>query len=366
LYVFVIPSIQLLCAQQDTGTVLSGRISDIESGDPLENVIVFLSNTPIGTSSGKDGIFRIASVFTGEYEMVISRVGYERQIITLKVVKPESLYFEIKLQPQPVRTKEVEIIAEAPEDVKPFFFPKDNPGMFCMYGKVSTIPIGVFFADSALYMYTLEPVVLDSVKYIRLWLLYKNLSQTQYDFNPRKLLKLHMKGKTYSIKEIPPDLPSAILPLIDTQQIISRITETVGSSLEALATKHTLFINEQSHFELLLALENLLKKEKTTRYGYIIKQKIKTENDKPLKYYPSTNGSFSSRLYTIFQNSVNVGIMKRYLVFPENSINGYIYFPFPGLNWKATGDWFYEAAKYTYELELITPNGSKIITFTPH
>ncbi|MBI4811656.1 MAG: carboxypeptidase-like regulatory domain-containing protein [Ignavibacteriales bacterium] len=335
-------------SEEDVKTIVTGKISDVETGELLVNVIVFLSQTPLGSSSGKDGKFRIANIPNGDYEIVISRVGYERQIITLQISKPESLYYEIKLRPQPVQTKEVEIISEAPEDAKQFFFPKENPGMFCIYGKVSTIPIGVFFADSALYMYSLEPVILDSVKYIRLWLLYKNLSQTQYDFNPRKLLKLHMKGKTYSIKEIPPDLHSFILPLIDTQQIISRIAETVGSSLEALATRQSVFKWEMEHTNLLFIM--------SPRPAII----------RPSNMSPAREGSLSARLYSIFTNSVNVGIMKRYIVYPGNSVNGYVYFPFPGLNWKATGSSFPEASDYIYTIEIMTPNGSKTIEFIPN
>ncbi|MBI4810525.1 MAG: hypothetical protein HY800_03610 [Ignavibacteriales bacterium] len=286
--------------------------------------------------------------------------------MTLQISKAESLYYEIKLMSQPVRTKEAEILAERPEEVRStLFFPKESPDMYCIYGTSSSIPIGILFTDSAFYMFSLGTDTIQGEKYIRVWLLYKNLSQSPYNFNPIKCVRLSIREEKYSYNAIQPELSSHILSALLVKRDYKIIHNEISKPLEAMATKHSLYLNKQSHFELLLALEDLLKK-KLTRYGYTIKQRIGSENDKPLKNYPSTNGSLSSQLYMIFNNSINVGVLNDYTVYPNNSINGFIYFPFPGLNWKATGEWFYEAAKYEYELEIVTPDGSKTIEFRPN
>ncbi|MDI6767398.1 MAG: carboxypeptidase-like regulatory domain-containing protein, partial [Bacteroidota bacterium] len=311
LFLIIIP-LMFAFSQQDKRSIITGRLLDEETNQPLENVIIFLSNTPIGTSSGIDGTFRIANIPIGTYELVFSRIGYERQIIPLQIVKDDSLYFEIKSKPQPVRTKEVEILGERLEEAKPYlnlFFPQEMPGVYCIYGKISSIPIGILFTDSAFYMYSIETTVIDSQKYIQLWLLYKNLSETPYDINPMKYLRLHVKGKTLTAQEIPPSFPAIIIPALDTQKIVSRILETFGVTLEALATKQSVFEWELHHSDLLFTM--------SPRPAIL----------RPSKFNPAREGSLSATLYNIFQNSVNVGIMQRYLVFPENSINGYIYFP---------------------------------------
>jgi len=325
-------------SEQDSKSIVTGKISDVETGNPLENVIVFLTQTPFGSSSDKDGKFRIANIPPGNYEMVISRTGYERQIISLQITATDSLYFEIKLQPFPVQIKGIEILADRPKVVQkkyqPLFFPRESHNTFCMYGVGSSIPIGICFTDSAFYMYSIEPAIIDSEKYIKLWQLYKNLSQTKYDFDPMKCLKLHVYGKNNSYKDILPVNQSKIMDKIENQNAKRKIYEIMGEPLQKITTQQ---IKILSHF--------------IADWGV----------DVPLR-----GGVSPKVLNDIFQNSVNQGILKRNIIYPDNSVNGYVYFPFPGLNWKATETWIYEAAKYEYELEIITPNGSRKIAFIPN
>ncbi|MBI4811657.1 MAG: carboxypeptidase-like regulatory domain-containing protein [Ignavibacteriales bacterium] len=107
-----------LFAQEDAKTIVTGKISDVETGELLENVNVFLSFTTIGTSTVKDGGFKLANIPIGVFDLVISRVGYERHVITLQIVQPDSFHYELKLKPQLLQTDEVEVIAESPEDWK--------------------------------------------------------------------------------------------------------------------------------------------------------------------------------------------------------------------------------------------------------
>lgn len=107
-----------LSAQEDLKTIVTGKISDEETGELLENVNVFLSFTTIGTSTANDGSFKLTNIPIGVFDLVISRVGYERRIITLRVFEPDSLHYEIKLKPQMFQTNEVEIVAESPAEWK--------------------------------------------------------------------------------------------------------------------------------------------------------------------------------------------------------------------------------------------------------
>jgi len=345
-----------LFAQGVPHAVIAGRISDAETGSPIENAIVFLSNTPIGTSSASDGTFRISFVPAGVFQMVIARIGYEHELISLNVTKAESLYYQIKLQPQPIRTSGVEVYGKPPEEVKPnltLFFPKDSPGTYCLYGAANTMPIGIFFSDSAFYMYSLETAIVDSEKYIRLWLLYLNLSQTPYDFDPLKCTKLHMSGKRTSYKDVSPDAPEKMLTVVKKTDAMDLISKTIGSQLRALAARQTEFEWEDYYADLLRTHTVPINWAKE---GVVVR---------PFRFSPSRKGSMSSDLYSIFEKSLKDGILKRYTVFPDKSVNGYIYFAFPGLNWKATAPGFPEAAEYSYTIEIITQSGSKLIQFVP-
>lgn len=105
-------------AQEQSKAIVSGRVTSAETAEPIENVNVFLSITTIGTSTDKEGGFRLTGVPVGIYDLVISRVGYERQTITLTITRAESLYYDIKLKPRIIQTGEIQVAAESPEDWK--------------------------------------------------------------------------------------------------------------------------------------------------------------------------------------------------------------------------------------------------------
>ncbi len=343
-------------AQTASPGCITGNVIDVESNQPLENVIVFLSNTPFGSSTGKDGTFRIANIPAATYELVVSRIGYDRQTLALQIAKGESLYYEIKLRPRPLRSKEVEILGERPEVPKPhikyreLFFPLNAPDTYCIYGNGSTIPIGVFFADSGLYMYAIDTAIIDSEKYIRLWLLYKNLSQTPYDLNPMKCTRLEMiamNGNKRSYKNIRAAPPGKIVTAVQSDEALDLIVSTIGGQLEALATNQS--------------------KNEWEEYRHYLLGTMKFRGIVPhyAPFGPAREGSLSADLHTVFANSVNDGILKRHVVYPQNSVHGYIYFPFPGLNWKAGSGAQRDALEYRYVVAIETPNESKVIEFLP-
>ena len=349
-----------LFAQGAPHAIIAGRISDAETGNPVENAIVFLANTPIGTSSATDGTFRISFVPAGVFQMVIARIGYERELIDLDFTKPESLYYEIKLQPRPIQTGGIEVYGKRLEGAKPnltLFFPKESPGTYCLYGAASAMPIGIFFSDSAFYMYSLGTAIQDSEKYIRLWLLYLNLSQTPYDFDPLKCTKLHMYGKKSSYKDVSPVAPEEMLVVMRKTEAVNLISKTVGSQLDTLATIQTEIEWEDYYAGIIRSKELWPPNWAKFHAGTYVR---------PFQFSPSREGSLSSSLYSIFKKSLNDGILKRHVVFPNNSVNGFVYFPFPGLNWKATAPGFPEAVEYSYTIEIITQSGSKFIEFEPH
>jgi hypothetical protein len=112
----LIPSV--LSAQSENRHTITGKITDAETGNILDKAIVYLANTSFGNSSGKDGTFKISYIPKGEFQLIVSRVGYERKNIPVNTEYSDSLYFDIKLQPRPVKTNEVEVLADRPEELK--------------------------------------------------------------------------------------------------------------------------------------------------------------------------------------------------------------------------------------------------------
>ena len=342
-----------LFAQLQVGSVIRGSVADAENGKPIENAIVFFTNSYIGTSTTQDGEFILGMVPPGEYEMVISRIGYERQTVSLRAAKPESLYYSIKLNPRPITTNEIEVSArpsdQGKRSLEGLLFPKQENDAYCIYAPVTSIPIGVFFTDSAFYMYSLETTVIDSEKYIRLWLLYKNLSDAPYDLNPLHCVKLHMRGPKYSYSDIPPDPPSAIHEAVGTLQTVKTITEAIGKPLQALTVMRAKFIVQMKRFD------------NSAGSTY-----TRLDDPDPLDAQRPYEGTLSPMLYRMFSISVNAGILKRYRVDPGACVNGYIYFPFPGIQWSTTESRFSPVFNYVYQIELATQCGKKTIEFIPN
>jgi len=347
-----------LPAQTEPKTAITGQVVDAEAGAPLENAIIFLANTPFGTSSAKDGTFRITGISNGVYEMIASRLGYERQAVSIKLGEAESLYFKIRLRPEPIRTKGVEVFAESPKEAKPtLFFPSSGTDSYTVFGGVSSLPIGMWFTDSALYMYALDTAVIDSEKYIRLWLLYRNLSEVPRDFNPVNCLRLHVFGKGRSYRDIQPEPPPEMRLAITMEEVAKRISDRVEKTISAL-------LNFQSMIKpgVIRSFENMpldagqgTKADRSGRLG------IRWNSEK----VPVPMGTSSKYISTTFQQSFHAGILQRCIVHPKNSVDGFVYFPFPGLNWNTTGSDFSEASEGIYIIEITSSEGTKTVEFVP-
>jgi hypothetical protein len=88
--------------------------------------------------------------------------------------------------------------------------------------------------------------------------------------------------------------------------------------------------------------------------------------DRPVSFTPSGDESLSGRLYRIFSSSVPVGILGHYTVYPGNSVNGVLYFPFPGFGWSAGAGSMNQSTNYIYEIRIETPNGTRSVEFVPN
>jgi hypothetical protein len=103
-----------LHAQVRAGGTLRGRVIDGETSLPIADANVFLSSTTLGTTSSKDGEFSLRNVPEGEYDLVASLVGYERKVVTVRVVGSDTLLFDIRLSPRLLQAGQVEVTSEVP------------------------------------------------------------------------------------------------------------------------------------------------------------------------------------------------------------------------------------------------------------
>ena len=66
---------------------ISGRVVDIVSKKPVADASVLLSNSSAGTKTNEDGTFTISNVRGGQYELIVSIIGYETYKLTVMVTR---------------------------------------------------------------------------------------------------------------------------------------------------------------------------------------------------------------------------------------------------------------------------------------
>ncbi len=76
---------------------ITGKVVHAEGKSPLANASVFLSNATYGSSTAEDGTFTLYNVKPGQYELVVTVVGYEDYSQTIQVTnQPIKLNIELK------------------------------------------------------------------------------------------------------------------------------------------------------------------------------------------------------------------------------------------------------------------------------
>lgn len=133
--------------------LIRGRVSDAETGAPLEFVNVFLAGTTRGAGTTEKGTFTLPDIPPGFYTLVASRVGYEVAVVPVQLGEGDTLRRNFSLVARVVRTSEVEVVAGDPSrwrrDLEQFtaqFLGSDQSAKLCAIQNPEVIG---FHADSA-------------------------------------------------------------------------------------------------------------------------------------------------------------------------------------------------------------------------
>ncbi len=84
---------------QESKNSISGYIYDKSNGEPIEDVNVYVSNTTWGSSTNKEGYFRIRQIPPGMHELVVTIVGYQYQSKKVLIKKESQLKMKFNLKP---------------------------------------------------------------------------------------------------------------------------------------------------------------------------------------------------------------------------------------------------------------------------
>lgn len=70
------------------GTV-AGRVTDLDTGEPLVGVNIIIEGTDLGAATGEDGRYLIIRMAPGKYRLQASMIGYQRQVQENIVVRAD-------------------------------------------------------------------------------------------------------------------------------------------------------------------------------------------------------------------------------------------------------------------------------------
>jgi TonB-dependent receptor len=90
---------------------IKGLVQDAGTGESLVGANVLIQGTYTGTITDLDGNFELKNVAPGTYNIVVSYVSYDRQIVRTEVTSGNSSILNVKLGAAPLAVEEVTVIA---------------------------------------------------------------------------------------------------------------------------------------------------------------------------------------------------------------------------------------------------------------
>ena len=102
----------LLFTNQLYAQIISGKITDSETNEPIPYVNVYFAGSLIGTRTGEDGSFALKNTNAGRFDLVVSHVGYKDSIQTITVRAETKVIINIALIPESTLLNEIAVNAD--------------------------------------------------------------------------------------------------------------------------------------------------------------------------------------------------------------------------------------------------------------
>lgn len=107
---------------------VTGTVVDREAGTPVRDVVVTLGDSAYQVT-GATGRFEFSSVFPGEYQVSVQRIGYRSVEDSLRVAPGANVRLDIRLVPQAVELEPVVVKARTDLGKMRGFFQRRRAGM---------------------------------------------------------------------------------------------------------------------------------------------------------------------------------------------------------------------------------------------
>ncbi len=107
-----------LATAQTPAATITGTVVDAKTGEPLPGAHVFIAVSMIGTTTDKDGRYRLSPVPLGAHRLYVSMLGFEPQSRDLNLREPRVYPFDFKLEETVLEVGEITVEAKGDKNWK--------------------------------------------------------------------------------------------------------------------------------------------------------------------------------------------------------------------------------------------------------
>jgi len=112
-YLFIIIIIYAIEGFTQTGSLtgrITGKITDSETGEGLIGAAVVIQGTTTGTITDLNGAYILENIQPGSYNIVVSYISYDNEIITVDIKEGNTVNADVKLRPATIGLGEVTVV----------------------------------------------------------------------------------------------------------------------------------------------------------------------------------------------------------------------------------------------------------------
>jgi hypothetical protein len=96
-------------AQKAEVSVIKGTVTDSQTNEPLVAASVYFTGTTIGTTVRPDGHYEVFVLKPGNYELVVSMVGYETRKMKYNIEKEREYVCDLRMEPKSLNITTIEV-----------------------------------------------------------------------------------------------------------------------------------------------------------------------------------------------------------------------------------------------------------------
>ena len=108
----------ILFASINAQSIITGRVTDSRTGNPLVGVNIFFSRTTYGSTTDINGFYTLDDIPPGRYELLVSMIGYKLLKESFQIDTDIKIDRDYKLVSQPIRMKEIVVSAKSNREWK--------------------------------------------------------------------------------------------------------------------------------------------------------------------------------------------------------------------------------------------------------